>query len=175
MPDSNAKTLILVRHGKSSWTDSAMQDFDRPLNGRGLRDAPLMARAIANQLPNPELILCSTAQRTRETVQFVADALISATTPGLEFMDDLYLAPPILLETKIAAIDDGVSTLLVIAHNPGLTEFHNHLVPSQPLDNLPTFGVAEIELRIDSWSEVLHRPKANRIRFLSPKTLDATS
>jgi phosphohistidine phosphatase len=103
--------LILLRHAKSDWADAAVRDHDRPLNARGRRAAPLIGRWLAAHGHLPARVLCSTARRTRETL----DLLALPATPT-EFRPDLYLAAP----RHIASLARGEGPLLVVGHNPGI-------------------------------------------------------
>ena len=111
------KTLTLMRHAKSDWNDPDQDDFDRPLNDRGRRDAPVMGQFLSNNNLTPDVILCSSAQRTRETMNLVAGAL--RTTPECCVSYDLYLASPKDMLAAIQQLDDEVTNALMIAHNPG--------------------------------------------------------
>ena len=117
---SPMKTLILLRHAKSSWKDPYLSDHDRPLNKRGKRDAPLMARVYKRHFSTPDLIMCSSSERTKAT----ANAFIQELGVGIEKLEyerDLYHADAFEMLRIISLVDSGVNTLLVIGHNPGIT------------------------------------------------------
>lgn len=111
------KDLVLFRHAKSSWANPGASDFDRPLNKRGRRAAPMMAAWLAGQGWAPDLVLCSAARRTQETLALVQPHL-GAGTVVIERA--LYLATVPTLRQHIARIPDGAGRALVIGHNPGL-------------------------------------------------------
>jgi phosphohistidine phosphatase len=147
------KLLTLLRHAKSSWDDTRLDDHDRPLAERGHRDAPSMGERLARRRLNPDLLLTSTAERARQTAEYVSSALgLPASRTRIERR--LYLASPGELLLLLAEIDDGIESLLLIGHNPGLTELANRLLPFLRLDNLPTTGVLAIDCDATSWKRI---------------------
>jgi len=122
--EEKPRVLVLLRHAKSSWRDSELGDRDRPLNARGDRAGRLLAAYFARQ-PPPDLVLCSSALRTRETFAHIARAY-SAPPPVL-MEDGLYLADARAIMQRIEAVPDSVEFLLVIGHNPGLHELASML------------------------------------------------
>jgi phosphohistidine phosphatase len=147
------KRLILLRHAKSSWDDTGLADEDRPLAGRGLRDAPRMGERLAKHGAKPDLLLTSPAVRARRTAELVASALEQ---PGIVIRREprLYLASPGELLDVISTVDDAVEELMLVGHNPGLTDFINKLLPELRLHNLPTAGVVAVNCDTDSWSRI---------------------
>jgi phosphohistidine phosphatase len=115
-------SLALLRHAKSSWDATDIEDFDRPLNERGRAAAPLMGEALKELNFVPDLILCSSAKRTRETLLLVAPNLKGAPAGGAEvvFDDQLYLTSPETLFQRLKAVPVGRKSVLMIGHNPGL-------------------------------------------------------
>lgn len=111
------KRLSLLRHAKSSWDSNARRDFDRPLNARGREAAARMGAYIEHEGLLPDLILCSAALRTRETLSRLGASLDGR--PNTEFRDDLYLADPRAMLAAIRAADPAATHILVIGHNPG--------------------------------------------------------
>lgn len=146
MTESAEHTLLLLRHAKSSWRDATLPDFDRPLSGRGVRDGTHYAPRIAAALPHPDLVLCSPSRRTRDTLSFLIPALVDPRR--VRFEDGLYEASAVELLDRIRATPPATNTLLVIAHNPGLTALVNLLLGDDrgAVDNLPTFGCARFVL-----------------------------
>jgi len=147
------KRLSLLRHAKSSWNDNNLKDRDRPLNKRGERDAPYMgARLLAQQL-RPSLIITSPAVRAVTTARCVADAL----GYPFEFVHreaDLYLASPRAIFEVLASQDNNFNDLLLVGHNPGLTDIINELLPDLSLDNLPTSGIVCLDSSAETWAEI---------------------
>ena len=146
------KRLTLLRHAKSSWSQPGLSDHDRPLNQRGLRDAPIMGRRLTTHGVRPSLILTSSARRARETVRLVARE-IGYPIEFLQTEKSLYLADPETILEVIEVQDDTFSDILVCIHNPGITELANRL-SGQRIDNVPTSGMVIIEIDTDCWSTI---------------------
>ncbi len=144
------KILTLVRHAKSSWKDASLQDRDRPLNGRGQRDVPVMAQRINEAGIRPSLILSSPAVRAWTTAKAVAHE-IGYPSEFLQQEDSLYHASVRSLLKIIGEQDIGFNSLMVVGHNPGLTDFANHLIP-RLTDNIPTCGVVSLQIDRDDWN-----------------------
>jgi phosphohistidine phosphatase len=143
------KTLTLLRHAKSSWDNSGLADHDRPLNERGQRDAPEMAQRIHAAAIRPSLIVSSPATRTWETAKALA-AEISYPIEFLQRDNQLYLASLDTLIDYVGQQDPGFNSLLVVAHNPGITVFANYLCPGLT-DNVPTCGVVSVTIDSNDW------------------------
>lgn len=143
------KTLTILRHAKSSWSDSTLPDHDRPLNARGERDAPMMAGRLRQAGIRPSLILCSSAARARATAQEIARE-ISYPLEFLQREKALYHAGVKALIDVLAEQDVGFNSILIVGHNPGLTDLANYLVPDLT-DNLPTCGFVSVEVDRDDW------------------------
>jgi phosphohistidine phosphatase len=144
------KILTIVRHAKSSWKDTSLSDRKRPLNTRGERDAPVMGRRIHEHGIRPSLIITSPAKRAWTTAKIIAREIHYP----LEFLqreDGLYLASLEEILDTIVAQDNGFNNLMIVGHNPGLTDFANFLVPGLT-NNLPTAGVVSVEIDQDDWS-----------------------
>ena len=144
------KVLTIVRHAKSSWKDTGLSDRKRPLNKRGERDAPDMGRRIHEHGIRPSLIITSPAKRAWATAKIIAHEI----NYPLEFLqreDGLYLASLDEILDTIVAQDNGFNNLMIVGHNPGLTDFANFLVPGLT-NNLPTAGVVSVEIDLDDWS-----------------------
>jgi phosphohistidine phosphatase len=146
------KRLILVRHAKSSWKEVALPDVDRPLIKRGKRDAPRMGKHLARQGVRPDIILASPAKRARKTAQLLAAQLADAGGRIL-FDPALYEATAALLLERVRALDETWNAVMMVGHNPGLTEFAN-LLTGLGIDNLPTCGVVVADLELNSWREI---------------------
>ncbi len=143
------KTLTIVRHAKSSWKDSSLSDRERPLNKRGKRDAPVIGERIHEAGIRPSLIISSPAVRAWKTARAVARSL----NYPLEFLQRepaLYLASVEKILDVIRAQDNTFNNILMVGHNPGLTNFVNYLSPGLT-DNLPTAGVVAFEIERSDW------------------------
>jgi len=161
------KTVILLRHAKSTWDSSASSDFQRPLNSRGIRDAPRIGAWIAERGIRPDCVLCSAATRAQETLaglQATLDLDVNIT-----IADDLYLAPPTTAIALLSQIDDAVECSLVIAHNPGMEGLLWGLCG---VDNsMPTCALAVIELPIDSWLAIDLNCQGTLQYYITPREL----
>jgi len=118
-PGRTAHTLLLLRHAKSSWVDPTLPDHDRPLASRGRRDAKRIAKHLTGLEFEPELVLCSSAVRTRETLELVRPALGNS---KVLFEDGLYGASSDELLARIRVVPDAVGSVMLIGHNPGLEQ-----------------------------------------------------
>lgn len=144
------KTLLILRHAKSSWKDPGMTDHDRPLNARGKQDAPRIGQLLRDQGLPPDLILSSTAKRARATAKRVVEGGELACSPQL--LDQLYLASA---ETYIDVLRQQPAEcerILVIGHNPGLEDLVQSLTGTSLA--LPTATLVQIEFAIDTWFEL---------------------
>jgi phosphohistidine phosphatase len=145
--------LTLLRHAKSSWSDPTLDDFDRPLNKRGKRDAPRMGRRLAERGFHPDCILTSPAKRARKTARKVVKAL-GIDKRRIREEPELYLADPEDFRRVLSRLDPACTDVLVVAHNPGITDFLNELTGAG-IDNIPTTGVARIRLQGSDWEAAL--------------------
>ncbi len=162
----SVKTLFLVRHAKSSWDDRTTDDFDRPLNDRGRRDAPLMGKRIADLKDAPRIIVTSPAKRAATTARLIAEA-IGVPAEKVVLSAPLYAASPETILGVINEFDDDVSSVMLVGHNPGLTQIAAGLAPGS-VDHMPTCSIAAIDLGVDSWMMV--RPGKGTLRFFeTPK------
>jgi phosphohistidine phosphatase len=150
------KKLYLVRHAKSSWDNVEMDDFNRPLNERGEKDAPHMAKLLKHRDVVPDRMITSPANRALST------CLLFAKTLGFDKKritsdQKLYHAGPDTIIKVLASLGEHKSgdeeIVLLFGHNPGITEFTNDLL-NVSIDNIPTCGVVEATLNIDSWKEI---------------------
>jgi phosphohistidine phosphatase len=169
------RTLMLMRHAKSSWDQSDLDDLERPLAPRGRETAPLVARYIKQSGWQPDLVLCSPATRVRETWDLMTPVL--GGTIDCKKLRTIYPgAPSRLLETLRRAADQ-VATLMLIGHNPGLGRLAVSLCGSGPAKTLermrgkfPTAALAVIQFDIDRWDQLA--PGSGRLRaFVRPKDL----
>jgi len=147
---ANMKSLTILRHAKSSWSHDNLVDHDRPLNARGKRDAPVMAARLARKGIRPSLILSSSAKRAWSTAKHVAKEL-SYPAEFLQRERDLYHAGVSGLLEVLTKQDLGFNNILLVGHNPGLTDFANYLVPDLT-DNIPTCGYVSVSIDIDDWN-----------------------
>jgi len=160
------KTLLLMRHAKSSWDTPQQKDFDRPLNERGRRVAPLMGRYLRRQKIHPDLVLCSPAERAKETAGlFTAAAQLSG---ELRLDERIYDASVYTLLQVVSQVEDDASSVLMIGHNPGLEELILRLTGQ--IRRMPTAALASIQLDIERWADV--REMSGRLDWIQrPKEL----
>lgn len=142
--------LWLIRHAKSDWDSGAQRDFDRPLNDRGQRDGPRMAAWLATQNDPATWIWTSDAVRALATARFVAEGFADG-QPRIVEEHRLYNAAPETILDVVRGTPPDVACAAVIAHNPGMTQILNLLVGETVTVNLPTFGVARVDVP-DAWA-----------------------
>lgn len=162
------KTLLLMRHAKSSWKEPELADHERPLNKRGKLNAPRMGRLLREQELTPELILSSTARRARQTAEAVAD--LSGYQGELRLEGELYAAPA---ETCLEALqglqDDALNVVLLVGHNPGLEELLELLTGDYA--PLPTAAIAQVDLPIERWGELTADIEGRLVNLWNPREL----
>lgn len=153
--------LILLRHGKSDWDDPRLDDFHRPLAPRGLRDVPEMGRRLARRAQVPDLIISSSAVRAISTARAVAREL--------DYREDriveearLYHAAPGTMLSIIGGAPAAAGTLMVVGHNPGMTELAN-MLDKVRIDNMPTAGMLCVEFTAADWESI--EPAAARFAW----------
>lgn len=154
------KTLFVLRHAKSSWDDSSLADFDRPLNNRGKNAAPFMGGIMAERDLVPDVILSSPAVRARETASLVKKA--GKLDAELLFEERIYEASPQTLKQVVAGIDDEFRSVMIVGHNPGMEGFIRLLTGR--LEAMPTAALAIIDLDIARWKDLApDRGKLRRV------------
>lgn len=146
------KKLFLIRHAKSSWDDPSLTDFNRPLNERGMRDAPRMARILAQAHPEIDLVVHSPAKRATETAQIFINTMDN---PQLEVlaMTEIYDASLNTLKGIVNNLDDQYSNVVLVGHNPGFSALLNYF--SDQIYDMPTCSIAEIMFDQESWKDCI--------------------
>jgi phosphohistidine phosphatase len=161
------KTLLLMRHGKSSWKDDSLSDHERPLKKRGRRDTKRIAQEIEKNDLYPHIILSSSAARAKETAEILMDTL------GFEnriiFSDQLYMAEPEDFIDILSQLDDDYDTVLVIGHNPGMEAFIQ--IIDGEIETLPTAGLGQLVLVLDSWQDISLDTMGDLVGLYKPKEL----
>jgi phosphohistidine phosphatase len=174
------KTLYLLRHAKSDWSDGALSDHARPLNARGRTAAPLIAAYLKNKSYLPDLILCSTARRTVETLDLIKPVL--PTTTLVRYEDALYLAEPEKLLERVRWVENAAASVMLIGHNPGTELLAASLSgPGKTAaekarlaamrEKYPTAALAVLKFPANDWREV-SRGAGALADFVRPKDLD---
>lgn len=150
------KKLFIIRHAKSSWDNPELEDFDRPLNKRGQKDAPRMGKRLKQKRITPDIMLSSPAERALDTCIAIAKVLdFNQSKIKTEFK--LYHASEDEILNVLRNLKDSPrdseEVVLLFGHNPGLTEFANSLL-NETIDNIPTCGIVGAELRVEHWQDV---------------------
>lgn len=161
------KTLLVLRHAKSSWDDPALDDHERPLNKRGKRDGPRMGDLMRDFGLMPDLVISSDAMRARLTAEAVAAA---ARYTGEILLDRrLYLASPADILSRLREVGGSARTVMIVGHNPGLEELVEHLT-GEPQD-MPTAALAQIVLPIAHWRHLEPSIRGTLMGHWRPKQL----
>lgn len=162
------KSLLILRHAKSSWDNSSLPDRRRPLNKRGRRDAPRMGELLTNLDLVPDLIVCSSATRAKETAKLLVDAI--GLGQEVQLYDELYAASPEEILGVLQTLPERVQRAMTIGHNPGLEELVQELTGE--FHRLPTAAIAHLRLPIDSWEELQSGVRCELAGLWRPKELD---
>lgn len=161
------KTLLILRHAKSSWDDPGLKDHDRPLSPRGARDAPRMGRLIVEEDLVPERILSSTAVRALATAELAAAEF--DTDVEMEITRELYLASPHTCVEVVGELGGPTDTVMVVGHNPGISALVTVLTGE--CEEMPTAALAAVELDIEEWDELGSAGQGTLVDFWRPKAL----
>ncbi len=161
------KTLLILRHAKSSWGDPSLADHDRPLNARGKRDAPRMGQLLADQELTPDWIVSSTAKRARKTATKVAKAC--GFERQVELNGRLYHAYPADYVHVLREVDDQHQRVLVVGHNPGLEELVATMAGQY--QSMPTAALAHVVIDIDCWSDLQSTSTSRLVSIWLPREL----
>jgi phosphohistidine phosphatase len=166
------RKLFLLRHAKSSWDDPGLADHDRPLAPRGKRAAKVIAEYLRDQAIAPELVLCSSSQRTRQTLERIAPAL--GDDLAVEIERELYAASASTLLRRLQAVGDDVESVMLVGHNPGIEQLALTLAGNgeklaEMRSKFPTAALATLEFE-GPWTE-LDLGVARLADFVKPKQL----
>lgn len=160
------KKVYIVRHAKSSWDNPLLNDSERTLNKRGKRDAPFMAKLLKKIENNPDLIISSPAVRAFSTAKIFAE-VINYSRNKIRLETSIYEADINDLLLIISRLDDKIANVIVVGHNPSVTDFVNY-VTGQNITNMPTCSICAIEFNFNSWKNILYE-KGNLRFFEYPK------
>ncbi|MFM1874770.1 MAG: hypothetical protein RL266_507 [Bacteroidota bacterium] len=163
------KTLIIVRHGKSSWAYPDLEDFYRPLKPRGINDAFAIGDELLSRELFPDLMLSSPAIRAMNTAIIIARKL-DFPLQRIRANESIYEASTYQLLQLIGNVENSIETLMIFGHNPSFTSLINQL-QNESLYNLPTCGVFAIELPIQDWSEI-RGTKGKKLFSIFPKEVE---
>jgi phosphohistidine phosphatase len=145
------KILLLIRHAKSSWDNSDQGDLQRPLNDRGKRDAPIMARRLQKAGISPDRLVSSPATRALQTAE-AFNQVFGGDKKAIKIVADLYHASPSAFREVLAGLDNGDQTVAMFSHNPGITAFVNMLTAVR-VDNMPTCSIFAVQSNAEGWSD----------------------
>lgn len=163
------KTLLLMRHAKSSWADPGQPDFERPLNERGRQTAPVIGRFLVGRSLKPDIVVCSPAERARETAALVLEA--AELSPVVRYDARIYEASAARLLEVAREIAEPAATALLVGHNPGMEELITLLTGER--ERMPTAALACVLFDLATWAEVA--PQTGRLAWLvRPKELAGT-
>lgn len=161
------KELLILRHAKSSWDDPSLDDHERPLNERGVRDAPRMGKLIKQQKCIPDDILCSTSERTRQTIRYVCEAC--EYQGQTKFLDELYGTSVGSYVKIIQGIKDGFGRVMVVGHNPTLENLVGEL--SGQSQRFPTAALAYFQISITHWKDFSLASQVKLVDLWRPKEI----
>ena len=161
------KTLLLMRHAKSSWSSAKLADHDRPLNDRGLADVPKMGELLASLDVVPDVILCSTAERARQTVELLCQTL--PFEGEVIYSRMLYHAGDEVFNEELGRLGDEIEIAMIVGHNPGM----EYAVENYTGDweRMSTASVARIEFPISNWGEMADEPEGELTGLWRPKEI----
>jgi len=147
------KTLYLLRHGQAKWPEAGQDDFQRTLSPKGELDAQIMAQKVVQNATAPEIIICSNAPRAFDTAKLIA-LEINLAEENIQAEERLYLAGKLALFSTLIDIKPAIESLLLVGHNPGLTEFARYLA-GRPFPSLPPCGLVCIEFNHQQWNNLI--------------------
>jgi phosphohistidine phosphatase len=162
------KTLLLIRHAKSSWDNPGISDFDRPLNERGKKDAPAMAERLYERGIRIDAFVTSPARRARKTAEQFAKRY-KKNKEDLLLKTELYMAGEEAFFSVLEKLDDRYETVALFSHNPGLTDFANSLTDVRT-DNIPTCGIFAVSADAKKWNK-FREARKNFLFFDYPKAM----
>lgn len=163
------RTLVMIRHAKSSWANPLQSDYERPLNDRGEHDAPMMGERLKKRNLLPDVIIASTAKRAKQTAKKIAKA-VGYDEDKIVWHEKLYHCIPSVFEEVLYEVADDAKTVYIVAHNPGITEFVNELSDKFCTDNMPTCGIVGARFEAEQWNE-FNRTNKEVILFDYPKNV----
>jgi phosphohistidine phosphatase len=166
-PEDGNKILLVVRHAKSSWDIGTLNDFERPLNDRGKKDAPVMAKRLIDKNIPVEAFVSSPAKRAKKTAELFCETY-GKTENAILYVSMLYHATTEVFYEVVEQLDDSFNTIALFSHNPGITEFVNTLTDSPKIDNMPTCGIYAIQVQLKKWAD-FKKAKKEFLFFDYPK------
>ncbi len=159
-------TIYIVRHAKSSWAELGVEDHDRKLNERGIGDLVRMGEEVKRRNWIPEIIYSSTAARAMATAQGIGEN-ISISKSDIIFDSSLYLCTAKTIQDFLSGIDKDVTSVMLVGHNPGLTDFYNEYTDIK-IDNVPTCAIGAFQSEENDWKSI-NQSEWKSIGFIYPK------
>lgn len=167
------KTLLLIRHAKSSWKDETLTDKERPLNSRGKIDAPLMGEVLLRKQIEPDLILCSTAKRAYKTAKKIFVETLEYKKSDIHLTDDLYFTGVPFHMRIINTLANVKNTVAIVGHNPDLSNLTDYLA-NEPVEEMPTTGIYCLDFDVEKWEDI--KRHTGKVRFFEyPKKYKVSS
>jgi phosphohistidine phosphatase len=151
------RQLLLIRHAKSDWGDFSLPDFDRPLNERGKRDAPVMAQRLLDKKITIDAFVSSPAKRAKKTAGLFSD-IYKRDKDEIIFYQELYGAAEQVFFDVIAATKNKHNSIAIFSHNPGITDFANQLTDVR-IDSIPTCGIFSLKIDCATWADFKNAKK----------------
>ena len=161
------KTLLILRHAKSSWKDTSLHDHDRPLNKRGKRDAPRMGELLQQQDLVPDLIISSTAKRAHKTAKVVAATCDYDGEVGLE--RNFYHGVPENYIYTLRRLPKHYERVMIVGHNPSLEYLLEELTGDG--ERMPTAALAQIDFKINEWKQLDYKADGELVKLWRPREL----
>lgn len=165
--EDGSKTLLIIRHAKSSWDISNLTDFERPLNERGKKDAPEMAARLNKRNIKVDAFVSSPAKRAKKTAELFCAAL-QHPAESIQLISKLYHAGEAIFFEVVLSLDNSANTVAIFSHNPGITEFVNLLTDDTRIDNMPTCSVFAVKVFTNNWAD-FKKAKKEMLFFDFPK------
>ncbi|MDR3573398.1 MAG: histidine phosphatase family protein [Anaerolineaceae bacterium] len=165
------KTVLLMRHAKSSWKDHELPDMERPLNKRGKKDAPRLGSLLFDKELVPQMIISSPALRAKMTAETIAEKI--GFKDGIHYDDCFYLAEPDVYANALMKLPDEVERVLLVGHNPGLEGLVQIL--SGQVESLPAGAIAYLVLPVKQWSDIDDHTRGEIIQLWAPRDLKENS
>ena len=162
------KTILLMRHAKSSWDEPHLADHDRPLSSRGMSAAPLIGEHLARIDLVPDVIVCSTAVRARQTVDYLLETL--PYEGKVTYSRDLYHAGTESFLDEIYKLDEQIQCAMLVGHNPGMEMAVEDLTGEWV--RMPTAAVARIDFEVNSWQEITEDIEGTLVEIYTPRELE---
>jgi len=169
LEDGDFKILLLIRHAKSSWDAAVLSDFDRTLNERGKKDAPVMAARLKDKKIGIDAFVSSPAKRAKKTAEIFCE-IYKASENSIHYIPALYHAPCSTFFNVVCSLDDGFKNVAIFSHNPGITEFANTLSDAVEIDNMPTCSIFGIKVFTGNWAN-FKEAKKEFLLFDYPKNI----